>query len=144
ENPLEVVDRLDQTGHDFEPAPFDLGLALGSHPLAVVVEVGLGPLGEFQILVPLAAGFLDQRVQVLLDAGFGRLLGSRLGRRHHFGVDDLFHLGLARGFFRLLGHLFSSSSTTSASITSSSSEESAPPSGAPSAPAAWASAWAAW
>ena len=123
ERPLQVV----EDGHN---VPEELALPasrrrlhLGAHPLAVVVEVGLCPLREFEVLVPLALGVRQQSVQVLFDLDLRLLLDPSLRRL-------------------LLAHLSSPSSTTSASTTSSSSAEEPPSVEAPSLEAA-CSAWAA-
>ena len=122
------------------------GGRLGRHPLAVVLEVGLGPLGQLEVLVALA---LEARegVEVALDL-LGGLLVGRLG----IGLGGLgageprLLLGPARRapVGALLGHGYFSSSTTSASTTSSSADSAEAPLPDAAAPSGPAWAWAAW
>src|SRR5205085_10800436 len=131
-------------------------------PLAVVLEVGLRPLGQRQVLVALA-GLGHQLVDVVRQRlGVGDGLGGPLLLEPGGGSLGLGGGGRGRGLAALarldvldalvalaLGHEPLPSSTTSASTTSSSSSESASPAAVPepfgagpSPPVAAASCWA--
>ena len=133
------------------------GLHLGRHPLAKVLEIGLRPLGQLQVLVPLPLRVLKQRIQIVLNLvslprisrGWrcrGNRPRGRVSARRGWRVPCADRTRGPCGLsLVVLGrpHDSSPSSTTSASTTSSSSP--APPSAeAPSADcAAAASACAA-
>ena len=67
EHPLEVVERLDQPRNDLESTAPARRRGLRGHAAAVVLEVGLGPLGKVQVLVALGPGLGDQVLDVVLD-----------------------------------------------------------------------------
>src|SRR5205085_53185 len=143
----QVVQRGQQlAGQLRHPPLLGAGRLLG-RPLAVVLEVGLRPLGQREVLVALA-GLGHQLVDVVRQrVGVGRGLGPLLLEP---GGGSL-GLGGSGGGLVALGHEPLPSSTTSASTTSSSSESASPaavpepfgaPPAPPSPPAAAASCWA--
>ena len=69
QRPLEVVERRQQlAGERRLAAALGVGGVAG-RALAVVLEVGPGPLRQLEVLVALALGLLEQRVEVARDAG---------------------------------------------------------------------------
>ena len=142
---LEVVDDGDEVARDPGlAAPLGVGRLAGG-PLAVVLEVRAGPLRERQVLVALALGLGQERVEVSFN---GCLLGA-LGLLDDLGVLDDLGLdgpGLLSGSPGVLACLVDherSSSTTSASTTSSSSSvaEAPLPEGEPSVCWSAAACW---
>ena len=66
--PLQIVEhRHDLPNHLSFPSAASARLNLSRHPLAEVLEVSLGPLGQIEVLVPLPLSVSQQRVEVLLD-----------------------------------------------------------------------------
>jgi len=42
-------------------------LNIGSNPLPIILEISLGPLSQFQILIPLLLSIRKEGIDVLLD-----------------------------------------------------------------------------
>jgi hypothetical protein len=121
DRPLQIV----EGGHDFS---CDLsfptqarGLRLHRHPLAVVLEVGLGPLGEFEVLVALFLCLGEDGIEVLFDRLSRGWRGGGRGRGRPPRPQSLVLLPDRTRGLGLVGPHLPSSSTTSASTTSSSS-----------------------
>jgi hypothetical protein len=55
-------------------------LHVGSYALPKILEIGLGPPGEIQILIPLPMGVLQQLLEVLLNLRGTVVLLLRISR----------------------------------------------------------------
>jgi hypothetical protein len=74
-SPLEVVQRRDQlTRERGLAAPLRL-LRIARRALAVVLEVGLGPLGQLQVLVALPRYVGDEGIEIGVDSRCGVVFG---------------------------------------------------------------------
>ena len=137
--PLQVVEHRHHLPKHLSLPASRRSLNLRRHPLPEVLEVGLRPLGEIEVLVPLPLSVSQQRVEVLLDlrsdaspagGGVGGPPRGRFSDRRAAG--PLPATGPAADGLPSLDrpvdspHLSSPSSTTSASTTSSSSAETRP------------------
>ena len=73
QRPLEVVEHRHHLPRQLRLPANRRGLHLSRHPLAIVLEVRLRPLRQFEVLVPLRLGVGQQRVEILLDLAIGLL-----------------------------------------------------------------------
>ena len=66
-SPLEVIENWHNLTQKLSfPSPSS-SLNLRSHPLPIILEISLGPLGQVQILVPLPLCVRQQRLEISLD-----------------------------------------------------------------------------
>jgi len=67
QRPLEIVEDRHHLANRFSFPPSARRLNLTRHPLAEVLEVGLGPLGKVEVLISLPASVSEKLIQIALD-----------------------------------------------------------------------------
>ena len=90
QRPLEVIEDRDHAPSHLGLAAQRRGLNLRRHPLAVVLEVGLSPASDVEVLVPFRFGVSQELGEVLLTTS------PRCARRLRPQLEDGLSLGTGR------------------------------------------------